>query len=112
MLEEDDRVRDRPLRDRAGEGALQLPGLEVRDLAELVIELTGSSSEIIHEPLPEDDPKVRRPDISVAKAKLGWEPRVPVRDGLTRTIEFFRSLGASSFIGGARTMNGVVGVQR
>jgi len=83
----------------------------VRELAELVIELTGSSSKIVSEPLPVDDPKVRRPDISLAKAKLGWEPRVPVREGLARTIEFFRGLGASSFIG-ARTMNGAVGVQR
>jgi dTDP-glucose 4,6-dehydratase len=83
----------------------------VRELAELVIDLTGSSSKIVSEPLPVDDPKVRRPDISLAKAKLGWEPRIPVREGLTRTIEFFRGLGASSFIG-ARTMNGAVGVQR
>jgi dTDP-glucose 4,6-dehydratase len=83
----------------------------VRQLAELVIELTDSSSKIVSEPLPVDDPKVRRPDISLAKAKLGWEPRVPVREGLARTIEFFRGLGASSFIG-ARTMNGAVGVQR
>ena len=64
----------------------------VRQLADLVIELTGSASRIIDEPLPVDDPKVRRPDISRARTMLGWEPKVPVREGLARTIEYFRSL--------------------
>jgi dTDP-glucose 4,6-dehydratase len=64
----------------------------VLQLAELVIELTGSSSRIVREPLPVDDPKVRRPDITRARALLGWEPRVPVREGLTRTIEYFARL--------------------
>ena len=64
----------------------------VRELAEIVLELTGSQAPIVHRPLPEDDPKVRRPDISRARATLGWEPKVPVREGEARTIEYFRSL--------------------
>ncbi len=64
----------------------------VRQLAELVVELTGTSSGIVHEPLPVDDPKVRKPDITRARAMLDWEPTVHVREGLARTIEYFRSL--------------------
>jgi len=64
----------------------------VRQLADLVIELTGSASRIVEEPLPVDDPKVRRPDITRAKTMLGWEPKVPVREGLARTIEYFTRL--------------------
>ena len=64
----------------------------VKQLAEIVIELTGSSSEIVHEELPVDDPKVRKPDISRARRMLGWEPKVPVREGVARTIEYFRGL--------------------
>ena len=61
----------------------------VRQLAELVVELTGSRSPIVEAPLPVDDPKVRRPDITRARSVLGWEPSVPVREGLARTIEYF-----------------------
>jgi dTDP-glucose 4,6-dehydratase len=61
----------------------------ILELAEIVLELTGSSAGVEHEPLPEDDPKVRRPDISIARDVLGWEPRVPLREGLTRTLEYF-----------------------
>jgi dTDP-glucose 4,6-dehydratase len=57
------------------------------ELAELLIELTGSESEIVHEALPTDDPKVRRPDITLARQVLGWEPLVELREGLTRTLE-------------------------
>ncbi len=64
----------------------------VKQLAELVVELTGTSSKIIREPLPVDDPKVRKPDITRARAMLEWEPKVHVRDGLVRTIEYFRGL--------------------
>jgi dTDP-glucose 4,6-dehydratase len=64
----------------------------VKQLAELVVELTGTSAPIIYEPLPTDDPKVRQPDIARARAQLGWEPEVPVREGLQRTIEYFRGL--------------------
>jgi dTDP-glucose 4,6-dehydratase len=63
----------------------------VEQLAELVVELTGTKSPIVYEPLPKDDPKVRKPDITRARTMLGWEPRVHVRDGLARTIEYFRS---------------------
>jgi dTDP-glucose 4,6-dehydratase len=57
------------------------------ELAEAVIDVTGSSSEIVHEALPDDDPQVRRPDISRAKELLGWEPEVSLRDGLQRTLD-------------------------
>jgi dTDP-glucose 4,6-dehydratase len=64
----------------------------VRQLAELVIELTGTTSSIEHRPLPTDDPKQRCPDISRAKRVLGWEPQTPLREGLRRTIDHFRTL--------------------
>ena len=62
----------------------------VRELAEKVIELTGSSSKIVEEPLPQDDPRQRQPDISKAKRELGWEPTVQLEQGLTKTIDYFR----------------------
>ncbi|MDZ8120451.1 UDP-glucuronic acid decarboxylase family protein [Pontiella agarivorans] len=62
------------------------------ELAENVIELTGSSSKLVYEPLPADDPKQRKPDITLAKEKLGWEPNVPLREGLAKTIEYFDGL--------------------
>ncbi|HWC39760.1 MAG TPA: UDP-glucuronic acid decarboxylase family protein [Acidimicrobiales bacterium] len=65
--------------------------LTVSELAELIIEITDSSSEIIHEPLPVDDPTQRRPDISLARSVLGWEPRVPIRDGLARTVTYLEA---------------------
>jgi dTDP-glucose 4,6-dehydratase len=64
--------------------------LSMLELAEEVRELTGSSSEIVFKSLPEDDPKVRQPDITRARTLLGWEPRVDRREGLMRTIEYFR----------------------
>jgi dTDP-glucose 4,6-dehydratase len=64
----------------------------VRQLADMVIELTGTRSTIISEPLPQDDPKVRKPDIARARTMLGWEPKVALREGLIRTIEYFRGL--------------------
>jgi dTDP-glucose 4,6-dehydratase len=64
----------------------------VRQLAELVIALTGTPSAIVQQPLPEDDPKVRQPDITRARTMLGWEPAVPLRDGVERTIAYFRGL--------------------
>jgi dTDP-glucose 4,6-dehydratase len=64
----------------------------VRQLAELVIELTGVTAEIVEKELPVDDPKVRRPDISRARQMLGWEPTIPLREGVSRTIEYFRSV--------------------
>ena len=59
-------------------------------LAETVIELTASHSELVFEPLPADDPKQRRPDITVATETLGWEPTIQLDEGLTRTIQYFR----------------------
>ncbi|MBQ3717287.1 MAG: SDR family oxidoreductase [Paludibacteraceae bacterium] len=61
----------------------------IKQLAELVIELTGSKSKIIYEPLPSDDPTQRQPVIDKAKTILGWEPTVQLREGLTKTIEYF-----------------------
>lgn len=62
----------------------------ILEFAKEVIELTGSSSEIIHEELPEDDPKVRQPDISKAKRVLGWEPEVGRKEGLKKTLSYFK----------------------
>jgi dTDP-glucose 4,6-dehydratase len=62
----------------------------VADLARLVLEVVGSTSEIVSEPLPVDDPTQRRPDITLARSELGWEPRVPLREGLSRTAEWLR----------------------
>ncbi len=61
------------------------------ELAELVIRLTGSSSTIVHRPLPQDDPKQRRPNIDKAKSVLGWEPAVPLEAGLARAIPYFQA---------------------
>lgn len=64
--------------------------IAIRDLAELVRRLVGSTSEIVHVPRPEDDPTVRQPDITLARQVLGWEPTVSLEDGLTRTVAWFR----------------------
>jgi UDP-glucuronate decarboxylase len=64
----------------------------IRQLAETVIALTGSSSKIAYRPLPEDDPRQRCPDISLAQNLLAWAPRVQLRDGLMKTIEYFERL--------------------
>jgi dTDP-glucose 4,6-dehydratase len=64
----------------------------VRQLAELVLKLTGSRSPIVERPLPTDDPKVRQPDITRARQTLGWEPHISLEDGLTRTIAYFREI--------------------
>ncbi|HEV8149456.1 MAG TPA: GDP-mannose 4,6-dehydratase, partial [Gemmatimonadales bacterium] len=64
----------------------------VGELAELVKQMTGSAAPIVYEPLPTDDPKVRQPDITLARKLLGWEPKVPLQEGLTRTIEYFRQI--------------------
>jgi dTDP-glucose 4,6-dehydratase len=63
----------------------------VRALAEMVLRLTGSSAPLVERALPTDDPKVRQPDITVARQVLGWEPKVPLEQGLERTIGFFRT---------------------
>jgi UDP-glucuronate decarboxylase len=76
----------------------------IRELAELVLELTGSRSPLVYAPLPADDPRRRRPDIGLARRTLGWEPGVSLRDGLSRTIAYFEAL-LSSF-GWAGSMSG------
>jgi dTDP-glucose 4,6-dehydratase len=65
--------------------------ITIKDFAEEVVALTGTKSKIIYEPLPADDPKQRRPDISKAKTMLNWEPRVPRSEGLRRTLEYFKN---------------------
>jgi dTDP-glucose 4,6-dehydratase len=69
--------------------------MTILQFAERIKALTGSSSAIDFRPLPEDDPKTRQPDITKARTILGWEPRVPLDEGLVRTIEYFRSLAAA-----------------
>lgn len=69
----------------------------IKELAELVIELTGVSSKLVMKPLPADDPTRRRPDITLAKSRLDWQPRVPLRDGLAKTIEWFRSINLDHY---------------
>lgn len=74
----------------------------VKQLAELVLEITGSPGGLEYHPLPEDDPKIRQPDISKARELLGWDPRVDLREGLSRTLEHFqRTLNRSSGTPGA-----------
>jgi UDP-glucuronate decarboxylase len=66
------------------------PGeFSIRELAALVIELTGTKSKLVSKPLPQDDPRQRRPDISLAKKVLGWEPKIHLREGLRKTIDYF-----------------------
>jgi dTDP-glucose 4,6-dehydratase len=64
--------------------------MSIEQMARLIIKMTGSSSRIVFKPLPTDDPKVRQPDITRARELLGWEPKVPLEQGLTSTIEYFR----------------------
>jgi UDP-glucuronate decarboxylase len=64
----------------------------IRELAELVLELTGSRSKVVHRPLPQDDPRQRRPDISEAERLLGWRPTTTLREGLAMTIPYFEQL--------------------
>jgi UDP-glucuronate decarboxylase len=64
----------------------------ILELAQMVIEYTGSKSVIEYRPLPQDDPKQRRPDITLAKAKLGWEPTVPLTEGLKKTVAYFENM--------------------
>jgi UDP-glucuronate decarboxylase len=65
----------------------------IRELAEKVVALTGSRSKLVYRPLPEDDPKQRQPDITLAGERLGWAPTVPLEEGLRSTIEYFRAQG-------------------
>ena len=65
--------------------------ITIKELADTVIELTGSSSKVVMKPLPSDDPTQRKPDITLAKKELDWEPKVNLKDGLIKTIEYFKS---------------------
>ncbi len=64
----------------------------IRELAEQVIRITGSNSKLVNEDLPSDDPKQRQPDITMAKQELGWEPKIQLEEGLSKTISYFREL--------------------
>jgi nucleoside-diphosphate-sugar epimerase len=66
--------------------------LTILDFAEAIRRLMGSKFDLVFEPLPADDPRKRRPDISKAKKVLGWEPKVHLEDGLRETVEYFRQL--------------------
>ena len=64
--------------------------MTIRELAEKIIDMTGSDSELEEHPLPGDDPMQRCPDIGLAKSALGWEPQVALEDGLEKTIRYFK----------------------
>jgi UDP-glucuronate decarboxylase len=64
----------------------------ILELAEKVIQMTNSRSKIIYQPLPQDDPLQRKPDISLAKEKMGWEPKISLEEGLQRTIDYFKTV--------------------
>jgi dTDP-glucose 4,6-dehydratase len=65
--------------------------MTIEDIARTIIRMTGSTSTLVYRPLPEDDPKVRQPDITKARTLLGWEPKVGLEEGLTKTLEYFRT---------------------
>jgi len=65
--------------------------MTIEDIARMIIKLTGSKSQVVYRPLPEDDPKVRQPDITRARTLLKWEPKIGLEEGLTRTLEYFRT---------------------
>ena len=65
--------------------------MTIKEIAETIIRMTGSKSRIVYRPLPTDDPKQRRPDITRARTLLGWEPKVQLEEGLVKTIEYFRT---------------------
>jgi UDP-glucuronate decarboxylase len=69
----------------------------VLQLAELVLEMTGSKSKLVRRPLPEDDPTMRQPDITLARQKLAWQPTIPLREGLKKTIDWFRTIDMSNY---------------
>lgn len=69
----------------------------IKQLAEMVLRLIGSRSKLVYQPLPADDPTQRQPDITLARSKLGWEPKVPLEEGLAKTIEWFRSIDIAAY---------------
>jgi UDP-glucuronate decarboxylase len=78
----------------------------IRELAEIVIGVTGSRSKIVSRPLPADDPRQRQPEISKARQTLGWTPRTPLKEGLVRTVAYFENLlkeeGVRAVVGGEK----------
>jgi dTDP-glucose 4,6-dehydratase len=83
------RLMEAPVNDPVNIGNPQ--ELTIEQIARLIIRMTGSTSKIVYKPLPEDDPKVRKPDITRARTLLGWEPKVSLEEGLSKTIEYFRT---------------------
>lgn len=81
----------------------------IKDLAEIVIDMTGSSSDLVHLPLPQNDPRQRRPDITLASESLKWQPSVPLREGLGRTIDYFERLLSSQPRAGDAIGNSALG---
>ena len=69
----------------------------IKELAEIIIELVGSKSKLKYGPLPDDDPTRRRPDISLAKKHLDWEPKIPLREGLAKTIDWFKQINPEDY---------------
>jgi UDP-glucuronate decarboxylase len=69
----------------------------IRELADIVLELTGAGSKLVMRPLPADDPTQRRPDITLAQQRLSWQPTIPLRQGLAKTIDWFRSIDISEY---------------
>ena len=64
--------------------------MTIEEIAKTIIKMTGSASKLVYRPLPEDDPRVRQPDITKARTLLGWEPKVGLEEGLSKTLEYFR----------------------
>ena len=73
--------------------------MTIEQIAETIIEMTGSTSQIVYQPLPDDDPKVRQPDITRARTLLGWEPKVDLREGLTQDDRLLQDQGAVASAG-------------
>ena len=69
--------------------------MTIKEIAETIIKMTGSKSQIVYKPLPTDDPRVRQPDITRARTLLQWEPRISLEEGLIPTLEYFRRKVAS-----------------
>ena len=69
----------------------------IKELAELVIEITGSKSQLVYRPLPQDDPTRRQPDITLAKKHFDWEPKIALREGLEKTIDWFKTIDPEQY---------------
>ena len=69
----------------------------IKELAEMIVELVGNGNKLIYEPLPPDDPTRRQPDITLAKKHLDWEPKIPLREGLEKTIAWFKTINPEDY---------------